>query len=136
MAPGGKCLSQCSPLRTKKRDRLLWHPWEAPDTPTPMRPDLAGCRCRFQVRKLRARKEFCCPGRRCMDLSRYLRGTAMLGRRGGDGCAVKKGPKGSIKFTNAEGHCFRGRHEAVCAPHTILLHQSMMGFRRKIILFP
>lgn len=56
----------------------------------------------------------------------------MLGRRGGDGCAVKKVPEGSIKFTNAEGHCFRGRHDAVCAPHTILLHQSMMVLEEKL----
>lgn len=59
----------------------------------------------------------------------------MLGRRGGDGFAVKTGLKASINLTKAEGHCFRGRHEAVCAPYTILLHQSMMGFRSKMILF-
>lgn len=88
------------------------------------------------MRKLRVRREFWCPGRRCRGHSRYLKGTAMLGRRGSDGFAVKKGLKGSINLTKAEGHCFRGRHEAVCAPHTILLHWSMMGFRRKMLLFP
>lgn len=71
-----------------------------------------------------------------MGSSRYLRGTAMLGQKEGDGYAIKKGPEGSTNVTNAEGHCFRGRHEAVCAPHTILLHQRMMVFGRKNIFSP
>lgn len=132
MAHGGMSLLQGRPPKTKKRDRWLWHPWTVPNTATPTRPGWAERGCGFQVRKLRARKEFWCPGRRCMDHSRYLRGTAMLGGRGGDGYAVKKG---SINLTNVEGHCFWGRHKTVCALHTILLHQSMMGFGRKIILF-
>lgn len=61
MAPGGMCLSQH--IFPKKRDRLLWHSWEVPDTAVPTRPGQAEGGCGFQVRKLRARRDFGAQGR-------------------------------------------------------------------------
>ena len=102
-APGGMCPpQQHGPPGTKGTDRVgLAVGSINSQTQQAMSQVWAGCGS--QVRQVGARKEFWCQGRRCTDCSSCLRGTATAGRREGNGCAIKKGLKGSINGTNAKG---------------------------------
>ena len=89
-------------LKAQTEQGWLWCPSTVSNTAS-NEPGPGRVWCGSQVRQTVARKEFWCPGRRYMDRSSCLRETAMPGRREGDGCAIKKGPKGSINGANAKG---------------------------------
>lgn len=82
--PGAEMAPSASPTwspKDQKEGQMVVGSMDSPKHSNTNEPGRAECGCGSQVRKLRARKEFWCPGRRCMDHSRYVRGTAMLVRR-------------------------------------------------------